>query len=154
MKKTFIAVCALLVLAACSSAEGEKQADTITMLTQRIERLEKKTNSLERGLDEARQGLAAIEEGLAVMREKGVRVETSPDRDGSPVDDKTVTKEELDEKARSFAGESLDRMLDLSRTVLDKIEQELQSMENENRSAPDSESESSSEVRPNQEKEI
>lgn len=130
MKRMTVAFFVVFLLAGCSlgnSDEADRDKETIKALTARVEKLEKETNALRKGLAEALGGIAAIEKGLARLDGAGIAEKTLP----APKDDtdEEVTKDELDSKARQFANESLERLLDISRSVLDRIEQELDKIE-------------------------
>jgi len=127
MKGLLCAVCAVFLLAACSS--GNNSGEELRQLRSRVERLEKQTGLLREGMKQTRQTLEAVEKGLARMG-KGASANASGDA-GPELSEDKVTKDELDDKARRFAGESLDRLLDLSRTVLDRLEQQLEQLEEE-----------------------
>lgn len=127
MKGIMCALCAVFLLAACSS--GGDSREELRELRSRVERLEKQTGLLREGMKQTRKTLEAVESGIARMR--GGDAGNAPDGAGPEVSDDEVTKEELDSKARRFAGESLDRLLDISRSVLDRLEQQLEKLEQE-----------------------
>lgn len=128
MKRIIVAIFAVLLLAGCSLGGSDERAEqdreAVKALQERVEKLEKETRALKRGLAEALGGIAAIEKGLAGLEGK------APEAGGdTSAQDGEVTKEELDSKARKFASESLERLLDISRSVLERIEQELKKIE-------------------------
>lgn len=114
---------ALFLLPACSSGSGDNE---------RLTALEAEVKSLKA---EAQAREAHFKKELTQIRKnlEGIRglIEIEQGRSGSlstpqaDADSGNKLDQEIDEKAKSFVSENLDRLLDITKKLLDKMEQEL-----------------------------
>ena len=118
--KRLAAFVLVLTLFACSGPGPEAK---------RIDALEAEVKALRREAGERdkafRAELARVREnleGIRLLLEKDAasgKARGDADSGGAPTD------KELDDKAKSFVGENLDRLMELTRKLLDKMESEL-----------------------------
>ncbi|OIQ49596.1 hypothetical protein BerOc1_01521 [Pseudodesulfovibrio hydrargyri] len=117
--KRLAAFVLILALFACGGPSPEAE---------RIDALEAEVKALRQEAGERDQAfraeLAQVRENLEHIRsmlEKGA----VPDGAAGDADSGAPTDKELDDKAKSFVGENLDRLMELTRKLLDKMESEL-----------------------------
>ncbi|MEZ7198360.1 hypothetical protein [Pseudodesulfovibrio karagichevae] len=117
--KRLAAFALVLALFACSGQGPEAK---------RLEALEAEVKALRQ---EAGEREKAFQEELAQVRKnlEDIRslLENGAGRDtaGGAAESGAPTDKELDDKAKSFVGENLDRLMELTRKLLDKMESEL-----------------------------
>ncbi|EGB15052.1 hypothetical protein DND132_1846 [Pseudodesulfovibrio mercurii] len=118
--KRLAALALVLALFACSGPGPDAE---------RVDRLEAQVKSLEQeaaARDKAlREELARVRGNLEDIR---ALLEADKDRSGDGGDagsGAAPSDEELDAKAKSFVGENLDRLMELTRKLLDKMESQL-----------------------------
>ena len=115
--KRLAAFVLVLALFACSGPGPD--ADRIQALEAEVKALRQEAGERDkvfRGeLARVRENLDEIRSMLEAGRGSGEDAESG----GAPTD------KELDDKAKSFVGENLDRLMDLTRKLLDKMESEL-----------------------------
>jgi hypothetical protein len=115
--KRLAAFVLVLALFACSGPGPD--ADRIQALEAEVKALRQEAGERDkvfRGeLARVRENLDQIRSMLEAGRGPGEDAESG----GAPTD------KELDDKAKSFVGENLDRLMDLTRKLLDKMESEL-----------------------------
>lgn len=109
----------LLALAACGQGP---EADRIDALEAEVKALRQEAGERDKAY---REELAQVRRNLEDIQAL-LKTERSRDKTGADTDaDKAPTDEELDAKAKSFVDENLDRLLDLTRKLLDKMESEM-----------------------------
>jgi hypothetical protein len=110
----------VLALFACSGPGPE--ADRLDALEAEVQALRQEAGERDKAFADE---LARVRENLegirALLKENGAPGKTGTD--AGPGD--APTDKELDAKAKSFVGENLDRLMDLTRKLLDKMESEL-----------------------------
>lgn len=103
-----------LGLTACSPRSDSAAVD------QRMDRLEKRLDALETG---NRADMAKLTREVAGLREALEKALTSEPIPGESAD--RSPDRDLDEAAREFARENMEKMLDLTRRILDRLEREV-----------------------------
>jgi len=126
------AVIVLLSLSGCASQPPSeaKGSDSrrLTALETEVGSLRVEAKAREAAL---REELASIRENLAAVRDL-IKVEQARAKGLTPVDPDAEAKaesetmnRELDKKAKNFVSENLDRLLDITGKLLDKMEKEI-----------------------------
>ena len=116
MNKIIAPILCLLLLCGCSAPETDKRLEALE-----AEVLELKQQGIERDKavrEELSKIRATLESISAVLEVERGRADLEQDKPRSPLD------KELDTKTRSFVDENLDRLMDLTRKMLDKMEKE------------------------------
>ncbi len=127
MMKAYVLSMVMLCLFACgcSAQEPERLSPSGDgewgQMQERMDRLEREVKALQAG---NRDTLAAIRRDLDLVRTQLETLGELLRKQGIP-DKQSVPEADLDESARSFAQDSLKRMLDLSRKLMKKLEKEL-----------------------------
>ena len=115
--KRLAAFVLVLALFACTGSGSD--ADRIQALEAEVKALRQEAGERDKAfrveLARVRENLDQIRSMLEAGRGSGEDAESG----GAPTD------KELDDKAKSFVGENLDRLMDLTRKLLDKMESEL-----------------------------
>ncbi|XXJ21356.1 hypothetical protein ACR42D_17825 [Desulfovibrio caledoniensis] len=111
----------VLVLALFACGGPSPEAERIDALEAEVKALRQEAGERDKAF---RAELAQVRENLEHIRsllEQGGVSDKSGEADsgGAPTD------KELDDKAKSFVGENLDRLMELTRKLLDKMESEL-----------------------------
>lgn len=126
--RSALAVLLLLALCGCNPPSAEKGRDDAA----RIDALEAEVLALRReGAERDKRfsdELGRVRENLENIRallEIDHARSGSGDAPGKSGSGEPPTDEELDAKAKTFVGENLDRLLDLTRKLLDRMESEL-----------------------------
>lgn len=110
----------VLALFACSGPGPE--AKRLDALEAQVKALRQEAGEREKAFREELVQVRKNLESIRSMLEKG----NGPDTAGSGAGSGTApTDKELDDKAKSFVGENLDRLMELTRKLLDKMESEL-----------------------------
>ncbi|HKI80012.1 MAG TPA: hypothetical protein VKA04_00045 [Pseudodesulfovibrio sp.] len=118
--KRLAAFVLVLALFACSGPGPE--AKRINALEAEVKALRQEAGERDKAF---RAELARVRENLEGIRSL-LEEDRSPGKSGADADSGAVpTDKELDDKAKSFVGENLDRLMDLTRKLLDKMESEL-----------------------------
>lgn len=133
MKKsiaTTVLLCVLLVLFACSgpAADSERLAAVEVELKALKLKSEARDKAIREELASVRKNLENIQALLEIDKSCGAITE---EESSSP-----TIEQELDEKAKSFVNENLARLMELTRKLLDNMEQELDERFNEKTQTP------------------
>lgn len=150
MKMTIINHCVfgtllVLLLAITGCASDTPSGTTSSDDSARLSALEAEVRALKleaRAREESfKEELAQIRKNLEGIRalievEKG-RAKALDQPGGEPKTESDKLDEELDKKAKSFVSENLDRLLDITKKLLDKMEKELDEQTRKEAPAPD-----------------
>ncbi|WP_319541636.1 hypothetical protein [uncultured Pseudodesulfovibrio sp.] len=134
MKKSLSAVvllCTLFVLFACSDPAAD--SERITALEAEVRALRLKSEAWEKTV---KKELALVRKNLESIQ---TLLENGTSRESDPGDNELSApsaEQELDEKAKSFVNENLARLMELTRKLLDNMEQELDERLNETKQTP------------------
>lgn len=130
LDRTIIACAALfvLLLGACTAEPPGKVSEgptpAVSGLEKRVQELERRLQAVQdengRRFKEIRDDLAALKTGM-----DGIASLLGQEKESAEKTQAQKEKDELDGTARRFARESMERMLDLSRKIMEKLEQEL-----------------------------
>ncbi|KAB1441677.1 hypothetical protein [Pseudodesulfovibrio senegalensis] len=128
MMKTYVLSMVMLCLFACGCSAQDSEGLSASgpgseygQMQQRMDQLERKVKALQA---ENRETLSAIRRDLDVVRAQLTALSELLGQAELP-ESGSAPDEDLDKSARSFAKDSLKRMLDLSRKLMQKLENEL-----------------------------
>jgi len=125
MKKIILVVLGLMVfgIVACSSGDSGT-SDRLAALEAEVKALKLEAQVREKSfrgeLAQIRKNLEGIQELLHVEKGRADALDAP-----APAPKEDSLDEELDTKAKSFVNENLDRLLEITKKLLDKMEQEL-----------------------------
>jgi hypothetical protein len=118
--KRLAAFVLVLALFACSGSGPE--AKRLDALEAQVKALRQEAGERDKAF---RAELAQVRKNLESIRSM-LEKEVGSDKAGGEADSGAApTDKELDDKAKSFVGENLDRLMELTRKLLDKMESEL-----------------------------
>lgn len=133
MKTITAAILCLLVLLGAYGCQ-ESESDRLSALEAEVSALKAESQARE---DALREELAMVRKNL-----EGIKALLEIDEGRAKIQEgtesgKAPSDKELDEKAKSFVSENLDRLLTLTKKLLDKMEKELdEQLEGMNKPAP------------------
>lgn len=147
MKKTIITHCVLgtlltltLALVGCQSQTAENMADRLAGLEAEVHALQVQSSARDAAVKEElatiRKNLEGIRSLIEVEKSRAKALDT-PKAQSKSERERDKLDEELDIKAKNFVSENLDRLLDLTSKLLDKMEKEIDEQMKKETPAPD-----------------
>jgi len=134
MKKFVLAavlLCVLFALFACSGPAAD--SERLAALEAEVKALQLKAEARDKAVKEelalVRKNLENIQALLEIDKSRGAIA-------GKEESSDPPTDQELDDKAKSFVNENLGRLMELTRKLLDKMEQELDEQFNDMKKTP------------------
>lgn len=128
--KKVIAAFGLLLLLLTGFGCSGSDKDRISALEAEVAILKERDAAYREELAQVRKNLEAIQELLQIDKGRE-QLKSGPESDAPPSD------EDLDAKAKSFVDKNLDRLLELTKKLLDKMEKEFdEQLEKKNEPTP------------------